>query len=114
VFESNPTESPEKEIVSLSDVIYGIESSEEHMERMILDTTISELSEKDLEFLVAMLPDQAESKISDITKRLGCTTNLAGQYRLRLIKQGIIEEYGRGRVQFSMPLLKDYLAKVHI
>jgi hypothetical protein len=78
---------------------------------MILDTTINELSEKDLEFLYAMLPDKAESKISDIIIRLSCTANYAAQYRLRLIKQGVIEEFGRGKVQFAMPLLKEYLIK---
>jgi hypothetical protein len=91
----------------------GIESADEHMDRMILDTTVSDLSERDLAFLLAMLPDKAESRMSDITERLCVTSNLAGQYRLRLIKQGVIEEYGRGRVQFSLPLLKDYLAKTY-
>jgi len=74
-------------------------------------STVNELSEKDLSFLLAMLPDKAESKISEITNRLGITANLAGQYRLRLIKQGVIEEYGRGRVQFAIPLFKKYLTR---
>jgi len=104
-------QSPENETVTLSDVTYGIKSSEEHMERMILDTTVKELSEKDLEFLIAMLQDKAESKISDITVRLGWKSNSISQYRLRLIKQGVIEEYGRGKVQFALPLLKEYLLK---
>ena len=104
-------QSPENEVITLADVVHGIESSQEHMERMILDTTVNELSEKDVEFLYAMLPDEASSKISDITERLGWTNNLSAQYRLRLIRQGIIEEYGRGKVQFAMPLLKDYLMK---
>jgi len=105
-------QSPGSEVITLTDVINGVESSEEHMETMILDTTVRDLSDKDLEFLVAMLPDKDESRIADITKRLGCMPNTAGQYRLRLIKQGIIEEYGRGRVRFVMPLLKEYLAKI--
>ena len=106
-------QSPGHKVITAEDVDLGIESSEEYMDRMILDTTVSELSEKDLEFLIAMLPDKAESKIGDITNRLGITSNLAGQYRLRLIKQGVIEEYGRGRIQFAMPLLKDYLIKYY-
>jgi len=100
-----------KKTISLIDVERGIESSEEFMDRMILDTTVRELSEGDRAFLLAMLPDEAESKMINISKRLGISSNLAGQYRLRLIKQGVIEEYGRGRVQFAMPLLKKYLAK---
>ena len=104
-------QSPNIKNISQDDVIHGIESSEEHMENMILDTTVSELSKNDLDFLIAMLPDKNESNISDITKRLGCSANHASQYRLRLIKQGVIEEYGRGKVQFVIPLLKEYLAK---
>jgi len=106
-------QSPEHKIITLADVDSGIESSEENMESMILETTVRELSEKDLAFLIAMLPDAAESKMSDITERMGIDTNLAGQYRLRLLKQGVIEEYGRGRVQFAMPLIKDYLVKYY-
>ena len=103
--------SEEKKTITLIDVERGIDSSEEYMDRMILDTTIRDLSDGDRAFLIAMLPDEAESKMVDITNRLGISTNLAGQYRIRLIKQGVIEEYGRGRVQFAMPLLKNYLAK---
>ena len=104
-------QSPERKGITIEDVESGIECSEEYMERMILDTTVRELSEKDLEFLLAMLPDSAESKMNDITERMGVTTSLAGQYRLRLIKQGVIEEYGRGRVQTTMPLIKECLKK---
>jgi len=107
-------QSPKNKVITLADADLGIESSEEYMNRMILDTTVSELSEKDLAFLLAMLPDEAESRMSDLRERLGSTTNLLGQYRLRLINQGVIEEYGRGRVQFAMPLLKEYLAKQYL
>jgi len=107
-------QSPEHKVITIADVNFGIESSEEYMDRMILDTTVSELSEKDLEFLLAMLPDAAESKMRDITNRLGISTNLTGQYRLRLIKQGVIEEYGRGRIQFAMPLIREYLTKYYL
>jgi len=102
----------ERKIIRLIDVERGIDSSEEYMDRMILDTTIRELSDGDRAFLLAMLPDGSESRMTDITQRMGISTNLAGQYRLRLIKQGVLEEYGRGKVQFAMPLLKTYLAKV--
>ncbi len=104
-------QSPKVKTITLADVEQGIESSEEYMDRMILDTTVSELSEGDMAFLFAMLPDEAVSRMSDISARLGKTTKHAAQYRLRLIKQGIIEEYGRGKVQFTLPLLREYLKK---
>jgi len=106
-------QTPGNKIITLADVDRGIESSEEYMDRMILETTVRELSEKDVAFLLAMLPDEAASRMGDIAERMGISTNLSGQYRLRLIKQGVIEEYGRGKVQFAMPLLKNYLAKYY-
>jgi hypothetical protein len=105
-------QSPESKAISVRDVSQGIESADEQMERMILETTVNELSDNDLSFLYAMLPDKAESKIKDIIKRLNCTAGHASQYRLRLIRYGAIEEYGRGKVQFAMPLMKEYLAKI--
>ena len=96
----------------MSDVVTGIESAGEYMDRMILDTTVKDLSEKDMDFLLAMLPDHEYSKISDIINRLGVSASSASQYRLRLIKQGVIEEFGRGKVRFTLPLLREYIAKL--
>jgi predicted transcriptional regulator len=84
------------------------------MDRMILDTTVKDLSEKDLLFLVAMLPDAEESRMNNIANRMNVTATAASQYRLRLIRPGIIEEYGRGKVRFSMPLLREYLQKHYL
>jgi len=105
-------QSPEAKSISLSDVEKGMESAYEYMERMILDTTVKDLSDKDIAFLLAMTTDPEISRISDIIKRLNVSASAAGQYRLRLIRQGIIEEYGRGKVRFTMPLLREYLKKI--
>jgi len=105
-------QSPEKKRITMPDVEKGIESAGEYMDRMILDTTVKDLSEKDMDFLLAMLPDHEYSNISDIINRLGVPASSASQYRLRLIKQGVIEEYGRGKVRFTLPLLREYIAKL--
>jgi len=104
-------QSPEEKCISLSDVEKGMKSANEYMERMILDTTLKDLSDKDIAFLLAMIKDPDISRISDIIKRMNVAASAAGQYRLRLIRQGIIEEYGRGKVRFAMPLLREYLKK---
>ena len=104
-------QSPEAKSISLSDVETGMESAGEYMERMILDTAIKDLSDNDIAFLHAMITDPDISRIRDIIKRLNVSASVAGQYRLRLIRQGIIEEYGRGKVRFTMPLLREYLKK---
>jgi len=104
-------QSPGKKRISLTDVKRGILVADEYMDQMILETTVRDLSEMDVAFLVAMSRDAVESKMSDITKRLNVSSAQTGQYRLRLIKQGVIEEYGRGIVRFALPLLKNYLVR---
>ncbi|MDR2108274.1 MAG: ATP-binding protein, partial [Coriobacteriales bacterium] len=104
-------QSSQSKQISLEDARRGIISAEEDMDRMILETTIKELSDKDVAFLHAMAQDDAESRLGDVAKRLKISSAAAGQYRLRLIRQGVIEEYGRGKVQFALPLLRDYLRK---
>jgi hypothetical protein len=104
-------QSPTGKTISLKDVHNGIALANEDMDRMILETTVRELSRKDIAFLRAMANDESISSMSDIAARLDMTPVQAGQYRLRLIKQGVIEEYGRGVVRFSLPLLKDYLLR---
>ena len=49
--------------------------------------------------------------ISDIAKRMKVSLSYAGHYRRRLINQGIISESGRGKIVFSMPMLKELLMK---
>jgi hypothetical protein len=79
------------------------------MDRMIFDTTIRELSKRDLEFLVAMTTDPDESTMREIAGRMGASPSLAGKYRRRLIEQGLIGDAGRGRVRFELPMLRSYL-----
>ncbi|MCL1897983.1 MAG: ATP-binding protein [Micrococcales bacterium] len=104
-------QNPEHQTITAADVSEGIRASGESMDNMILDTTIREISPGDLSFLLAMSKDQGFSLIKDLGIRLGITPANAGQYRLRLIKQGLIEPYGRGRVRFALPLLQDYLLR---
>ena len=104
-------QSPESKEITISDVTKGMESADEYMERMILDTTVKDLSDKDIAFLLAMLPDPDMSRMADLTARLNAPSSVVGQYRLRLIRQGVIEEYGRGKVRFAIPLLREYLEK---
>jgi len=104
-------QSPNAKNISVADVDKGMESADEYMERMILDTTVKDLSDKDIAFLLAMLPDPDISRIGDIITRMGVSAAAAGQYRLRLIRQGVIEEFGRGKVRFALPLLREYMEK---
>lgn len=82
-------------------------------ENDIAKTTLNALSDKDIEFLCAMIPDKGASKISDIADRMGKSNAYVQLYKRRLIDSGVIEQPRRGEVQIVVSYVKDYLAKHH-
>jgi len=72
-------------------------------------TCLKPLSDKDREFLMAMAGDKESSRIGDIQSRMGVTAAYIQQYRMRLIDAGIIQSDQRGRVEFAVPYLGEYL-----
>lgn len=81
----------------------GIDLAQHEMRDNILETTYLELSDGDLAFVRAMLPDDGPSAIGDVTKRLGRSSGYAAQYRRRLLEEGVIGERGRGKIGFELP-----------
>lgn len=76
----------------------------------VVKRTCQELSDGDLAFLEAMLPDHgAPSKVADVASRMGKTPNYARVYRQRLLDAGVISVPRRGSVSFELPLLREYL-----
>jgi hypothetical protein len=99
----------DKKKITVEDAVRGIEIAKIDMERMIIDATIRDLSDRDLEFLEAMAHDEKYSNISDIAKRMGASPSLASHYKRRLAEQGIISPVGRGKVAFNIPMLQTWL-----
>ena len=95
--------------ITMSDVDQGILDAKEDMESMVLEATLFDLSDVDQQFLKAMAQDETESKIADIAKRMGVSSQYAGTYRRRLIAQGIIAPAGRGKLVFALPMLRELL-----
>jgi hypothetical protein len=78
----------------------------------VVKKTLQELSDGDIAFLEAMLPDEGEpSLVSDVAERMGKTANYARVYRTRLAEQGVIAATRRNTVEFDMPLLREYLSE---
>jgi hypothetical protein len=100
---------PEVKEISVDDAKVGIEYARNDMKRMVFETTLREISDIDYSFLLAMSEDDGDSYLSEIAKRMGVTTNYANQYRSRLIEQGIIGSAGRGKLNFEIPMLREYL-----
>lgn len=89
----------------------GAELAAQDFANGVVRKTCQELSDGDISFLEAMLPDgDAPSSMSDIAARMGKSTNYARVYRTRLVEQGVIAVLRRGYVTFDMPYLRDYLS----
>lgn len=101
--------SPQEEAISLADVEAGVRRARKEMRSRILETTYLELSDGDLRFLTAMLPDAQESSVADIAKRMGVASNYASQYKRRLLEDGVIGMRGRSKVAFDIPAFREYL-----
>ena len=87
----------------------GIALAQSDMKNRVLKATLDELSERDLDFLLAMLQDGRASRTADIAVRINMTPGNTSIYRKRLLEQGVIEDARRGEVQFALPLLRKYL-----
>lgn len=102
-------ESGEKDEINTDDVAIGIVQARKDLETRVLKTTLDEVSDVGLQFLIAMLKDEESSTLADIAKRMGKTSSYVSNYRKRLLEQGIIEQNGRGRLIFALPMLRSYI-----
>ncbi len=99
----------EASTITEANVEEGSKLAQPEMRDRILETTYRELSEGDLRFLAAMLSDPSESRVSEVAKRMGVSSNYASQYKRRLLDQGVIGERGRGIVAFDIPAFREFL-----
>lgn len=95
--------------IDLAAVHAGIPAARKRLGSTVHATALADLSAVDRTYLLAMAQDTGPSNTGEIARRLGETVYYAGQYRLRLIDAGIIEPVGRGRVDFTIPYLREYL-----
>jgi type II secretory pathway predicted ATPase ExeA len=75
----------------------------------IFEPALKGLSEKDRDFLDAMAEDGTNAKVADISARLKVSQAYVQKYRIRLIAAGVIGASSRGRVEFLIPYLDEYL-----
>ena len=100
---------PRHRDVSEDDVAAGISAARRRLGSLVHEPALADLSGVARTFLLAMAHDDGPSKMSDIASRLNVDANYASQYRLRLIAAELIEPVGHGRIDFTMPYLRDYL-----
>ncbi len=100
---------PRNRAINEMDVDAGTTAARRRLGSLVHEPAIADLTGVARTFLLAMAHDDGPSKMSDIAARLKVDGNYASQYRLRLIAAEIIEPVGHGRVDFTMPYLREYL-----
>ncbi|WP_026550375.1 ATP-binding protein [Arthrobacter sp. Br18] len=76
---------------------------------VVVESALSDISDKDREFLNAMAGQDGPSTAGRIGQALGSKPNVVSKYRNRLIAAGLIESAGYGKVDFAIPGLRQYL-----
>lgn len=87
----------------------GVDAARARLGSLVHETALAELSDIDRAFLAAMARDDGPSRLADIAGRLGKTPNYVSVYRARLIQAGMIAAAGRGKVDFAIPFLREYI-----
>ncbi len=100
---------PNTRRVTTTDVEVGIVAAQRRLGSLVHEPSVADLPGVARTFLLAMAHDDGPSRMSDIAARLNVDGNYASQYRLRLMATELIEPAGHGRVDFTMPYLRDYL-----
>ena len=95
--------------ITADNVAVGVDKAQKRIGRLVLAPMWKELSDKDRIFLLAMAQDDGESSLADIAARLHVGTNYAGVYRRRLIRAGMIVSTGRGRIDLSHHVARDWI-----
>jgi hypothetical protein len=96
-------------LISISDVERGAVDARRGLGALVHEPSLADTSEVGRTFLVATSHDDGPSAMRDIASRLGVDANYAGQYRLRLLDAELITTAGHGKVDFTLPYLREYL-----
>lgn len=102
---------PSSDEISPSHARAGVLAARRRVGVLVHEPELRALSDTDRAFLVAMSADDRPSRMRDVAQRLGVDANYASQYRLRLIREGVIEPAGHGRVDFTSVTMREYLRR---
>jgi len=84
-------------------------SAKRDMIENIYEPVVKSLSDKDMQFLMAMAVDGNVCRISEIKNRLNASDAMVQAYRKRLLEAGVISAERRGAVEFTLPYFNEYL-----
>ena len=98
--------------ITEDDVVRGVALARRRLRELVHETALNDLSDVDRAFLRAMAVDDGPSRVADIAKRLDKGSQYVNTYRGRLSAAGVIESPARGRLDFSIPYLRDTLRQM--
>lgn len=88
----------------------ALDAARRRLGSTVLAPAVSRLSDVDKTFLLMMADDdEGPSRMADIAARLGESNQYAGVYRRRLIDAAMIQAAGLGRVDFTVPYMREWL-----
>lgn len=97
--------------ITLDDAMKAFRKAHRTMGSHVHEPSLSDLSDIDRTFLVAMAEDDGPSLSVDIQQRMNVGANYVSVYRHRLLAAGMVFSPGRGRLDYALPYLRDYLKK---
>lgn len=87
----------------------GVQAARRRLGSHVHEPALRDLSEVDRTFLAKMAVDDGPSRMADIAQRMEVDANYVSQYRRRLIAADLIYRTGHGRVDYTLPHLREYL-----
>jgi hypothetical protein len=84
----------------------------ERMGRLVHEPALRDLPEAQRSYLGAMSVDDGASSTGAVAARLELSAQHANVFRTRLIERELIMAVGHGRVDYSLPYLRDHLRRL--
>ena len=95
--------------ITLATAEEAVEAAKQRLNTLVLSRAIDDLSTTDRSFLKAMAQSPDPIRIEDVAATMGISSQMAYNYRRRLIDAEIITPTGPGTVGFALPFLREYL-----
>ena len=97
-------------MITVADVNAGVLAARRRLGALVHETALADLSDTDRTFLVAVAADDGPARIADIRTRMGdVSAQYVDRYRKRLLSAGMLTQTERGRVDFALPYLREFL-----
>ena len=98
-----------REEITVQDALEAARLSHRELANSIIEPTLGELTQRELEYVTAMAQDEGPSSTSDVAARMGISMTNASNLRRRLITYGVIADKRMGVVDFELPLMREDL-----